>query len=244
MDSGYYAAAAALLARSQALDLAAHNLSNVNTAGYKAQRPVFQSLLQARGIAAQNTINAAINNYGVIGGSAIDPASGVWERTANELDLAIEGDGYFSIQTTAGIRYTRNGSLRLSSDATLVTGDGDAVLGSDGPIHLLRGTTTVSPDGTISVNGAVVSKLQIVEFAPGTTLTAEGDSRYSAPAGTARPATNSQLRQGVLEGSNVHPVAGAVDLVLLQRHAEMLQRALSIFHTEFNRTAAEELPRA
>ncbi len=243
MDSGYYAAAAALLAQSQALDLAAHNLSNVNTPGYKAQRPVFQSLLQARGMAVQNPINSAINSYGVVGGSSLNLASGVWERTANDFDLAIEGDGYFAVQGKAGVRHTRNGNFRLSGDGTLVTADGDAVLGPGGPIHLMPGTTTVSTDGTISVDGAVVTKLQLVEFPQGTMLTAEGATRYIAPAGTARAATNSQVRQGVLEGSNVNPVASAVDLVVVQRQAEMLQRALTIFHTEFNRTAAEDLPR-
>ncbi len=243
MDSGYYAAAAALLAQSQALDLAAHNLSNVNTPGYKAQRPLFQSLLQARGIAAQNPVNSAINNYGVIGGSALNLASGVWERTANDLDLAIEGDGYFTIQDKAGVRHTRNGNFRLAADGTLVTGDGDPVLGPGGPIHLLPGTTTVSTDGTISVDGAVMSKLQLVEFPAGTTLTAEGATRYIAPAGAAHAASNSQVRQGVLENSNVNAVASAVELVVVQRQAEMLQRALTIFHTEFNRTAAEDLPR-
>ncbi|MCH8267760.1 MAG: flagellar biosynthesis protein FlgG, partial [Acidobacteria bacterium] len=71
----------------------------------------------------------------------------------------------------------------------------------------------------------------------------EGNSTYVAPAGAAQQAVDSSVRQGVLEASNINPVLGTVSMMALQRHTEMLQRALSIFHTEFNRTAAVDLPR-
>lgn len=243
MNSGYYAAFAGLLARTQALDLAANNLANANTAGYKAQRGFYQSLLANMGGGSLSGLNRAINNFGVLGGGVVDARPGNMEPTGNPLDVAIEGAGFFAVQTPAGVRYTRNGSLQLSTSGQLQTSEGFSVLGDQGPITLPSGQVSLSSDGTFSVKGAVAGKLRLVEFAPGTELVPEGNSLFAVPAGAERPAASSQVRQGALESSNISPVTGAVNLVILQRHMEMLQRALSIFHTEFNRTAAEELPR-
>jgi flagellar basal-body rod protein FlgF/flagellar basal-body rod protein FlgG len=102
---------------------------------------------------------------------------------------------------------------------------------------------TVSADGTISVKGAVAGKIKLVEFPPGTAMESVGKTYYSAPKNTGTPAKQSTMVQGSLESSNVNPVAGAVELVAVQRYAEMMQRALSMFHTEFNRIATEDLPK-
>ena len=88
-----------------------------------------------------------------------------------------------------------------------------------------------------------MARLRLAEFPPGTRLIPEGNSYFSAPAGAGLEVALSRVRQGALENSNVNPAAGAVALMVLQRHVETLQRALTIFHTEFNRTAAEDLPR-
>ena len=102
---------------------------------------------------------------------------------------------------------------------------------------------TVSPDGTLSVNGAVAGKIKLVEFPPGTALESIGKTYYGAPAKSDAPAKQSTLVQGSLESSNVNSVESAVELVAVQRYAEMMQRALSMFHSEFNRIATDELPR-
>ena len=101
---------------------------------------------------------------------------------------------------------------------------------------------TVSPDGTISVNGAVAGKIKLVEFPPGTDWKVSAKLITVPRRRAAPPAKQSTIAQGSLESSNVNPVAGAVELVAVQRYAEMMQRALSMFHTEFNRIATEELP--
>lgn len=243
MNSGLYAACAALIARTQSLDVAANNLANVNTAGYKSQQPVFRSILAQRASGRTSALNGAVNDFAVLGGSRIDSAQGSFERTANDFDCAIDGPGFFAVQTKAGIRYTRDGRFQLSSQGLLVTAAGDAVLGEQGPIRLPNGTLSVSGDGTVSVDGALAGKLKVVEFAPDTLLSAEGKTYYTAPAGAQLAARNSTVKQGAIEASNVNPVSSAVDLVLLQRHAELLQRALTMFHSDFNRIAAEDLPR-
>lgn len=243
MDSGYYAALAGLQARTQALELLAHNLANLNTKGYRAQREFYRSLTASLDGAPLDPLNRAINNFGVLGGAMIDLRPGNLEPTGNPLDLAIEGSGFFAVETPAGIRYTRNGSFRVSASQRLVAAGDHPVLGEQGPIEIPSGAVSISPDGTLSVGGAVIGRLRMVEFAPGAELTPEGDSFYAAPAGAERPAASSAVRQGAVESSNFNPVAGTVGLVVLQRHAEMLQRTLAIFHGEFNRMAAEELPR-
>jgi flagellar basal-body rod protein FlgF len=110
-------------------------------------------------------------------------------------------------------------------------------------INVPGGALAVSDDGTISVDGTVIAKLRLAEFSPGTVLSAVGNSLYSAPAGTALPAASSSIRQGMLEASNVSSVESVVQLITIQRNAEMMQRALSLFDSQFNQTAAQDLPR-
>jgi flagellar basal-body rod protein FlgF len=89
----------------------------------------------------------------------------------------------------------------------------------------------------------VVEQLRLAEFAANTSLKALGNALYAAPTGSALVPASSSIRQGMLENSNVSPVEGAVQLITLQRNAEMMQRALSIFDSEFNQTAVTELPK-
>jgi flagellar basal body rod protein FlgG len=116
-------------------------------------------------------------------------------------------------------------------------------MGDKGVIPMLPGPVSISADGTISSNGAVTGKLKVVEFPAGTNLTSAGTSYYSAPANTAVAATSSAVRQGTLEGSNVNPITSMVELVTAQRSAEMMQRALSMFNSEIDKTATQDLPK-
>jgi flagellar basal-body rod protein FlgF len=243
MDSGYYAACAGLAAQTQALELVANNLANLGTAGYRAEQATFRSLVAGSGTVQSNPLNAAVNDFGVLSGSRVDLSAGSLAATGNPLDLGIAGSGFFIVQTAQGTVYTRNGGFHTTPTGALVTAEGDAVLGEQGPITLPNGAVAVSSDGTISVDGAVVETLRIAEFAPNTSLTALGNALYSAPAGSALPPASSSVRQGMLENSNVSPVEGAVQLITIQRNAEMMQRALTVFDSQFDQTAAQDLPR-
>lgn len=242
MESGYYAACAGLIARTDALEVAANNLANINSTGYKAQREYFKSLVQDQN-ATGNPLNRAVNDFNVLGGARVDLAPGNIERTANDTDLAIEGKGFFQVKTANGIRYTRDGNFKLSADRQLQNQNGDPVLSTDKqPIQIPAGNVAISNDGTISVDSNVIAKISLVEINGGT-LAPEGAANFALQGGTVTPDTNSSVRQGMLEGSNLSAVAASVGLIGLQRHADMLFRTLNIFHTEFNKTAAEELPR-
>ena len=247
MDSGFYVAYAGFAARMQALDVVAGNLANASTAGYKSESPFYRALSAAQGDEVLSPLNLAVNQFGLLGGSRVETRSGSLQPTANPTDLAIEGDGYFTLQTAAGIRYTRNGSFRLNAARQLTTQDGETVLVEQGtrlvPLTVPTGSLAVSPDGTVSVDGALLAKLHIVQFAPGTEFEPEGNSKYIAPAGSEKPATGENVRQGMLESSNINAVAGAVDLIVMQRQADMMSRALSILNAEFNRPATQDIPR-
>jgi flagellar basal-body rod protein FlgF len=243
MDSGYYAACAGFAAQTQALELVAHNLANLGTTGYRGQQATFRSLVAGGGAVSWNPVNAAINNFGLLGGSRLDLASGSLAATGNPLDMSVAGAGFFVIQTGRGIAYTRDGGFHLTPAGQLVTAEGDTVLGQQGPIMLPNGTMSVSSDGTISVDGIVVDQLRLAEFSPSTSLEALGNSLYTAPAGSALAAASSLVKQGMLEQSNVSAVESVVQLITIQRSADMMQRALTIFDSQFNQTAVEDLPK-
>jgi len=242
MDSGLYAACAGLVARTQALDLAANNLANVNTTGYKAQLPTFQSVLaNATSSVASSPIARAVNDYGVLGDSRTNPLQGTLDHTGSDLDFALQGDGWFAVQSGNKRLYTRNGNFHVDRNGRLVTADGMQVLGTQGPITVPPGKLFVSGNGTISVDGALAGQLQLVGFAAGSSLTPAGSSYFSAPSGSEASST-ARVEQGSLENSNVSPILAAVDLVSLQRHADLLQQALTAIHSNFNRIAAQNLP--
>jgi flagellar basal-body rod protein FlgF len=230
MDSGFYAACTALMARSQTLDQVANNLANVSTPGYRAQHDSFRSMFATSSGAPLSGLNLAVNDYSVLGGNQLDLSQGSLEKTGNDTDLAIEGKGFFAVQTAGGQLFTRDGNFHVSPKGELVTSAGDTVLGTDNrPIPIVGAPISVGPDGTISVNGALAGQLKIVD--------------YSAPDKTAVPDTESSVQQGMLESSNVNPVASSVELITVQRYAELMQRALTMFHTEMNQVATQDLPR-
>ncbi len=242
MDSGMYAACTALMARTDALDTVAANLANASTTGYRSEGNVFSSVLAGK-TASLSPLNEAINDYGILGGTRLNMTQGSLERTGNELDLAIDGPGFFVVQNATGTFYTRAGNFQVSAHNQLITSHGDAVIGEQGVIPIVGGAMSISSDGTISVNGAVAGKLKVVEFPPGTQLQGIGNAYYSAPRGAAVVAQTSTVRQGMLENSNVDPVASVVELISIQRSAEMMQKALAMFNQDIDKTAAQDLPR-
>jgi flagellar hook-basal body protein len=147
LGSGYYAACAGLRAQTQALELIASNVANISTTGYRGQQPMFHSLLASAGHQLTDPLNHAINDFGVLEGSRTDLSTGNLERTGNSLDLAIEGKGFFAVQTQT--LHTRNDSFQVSSKGQLITAAGDLVLGEDGrPIAMPSADISINLDGT------------------------------------------------------------------------------------------------
>jgi flagellar basal-body rod protein FlgF len=244
MDSGYYAAMTGLVARTQALDTAAGNLANAQTPGYRAEREFFRSVLLGPD-APDSQLGETVNNFGLLGGDRLSMAQGALQQTGNPLDLAIEGQGFFLVQAPNGPRYTRDGSFHRSQSGQLVTEAGEPVLSATGqPILLPPGDVSVGADGAISVAGGVVAQVGVFTFPADADLTPEGANRYVAPQG-ANPSLSkdASVHQGAVEAANQDVIQGSLDLIVMQRQAEMMQRALTVFHTDFNKFATEDLPR-
>jgi flagellar basal-body rod protein FlgF len=160
--------------------------------------------------------------------SWIDLSPGALEHTGNPLDVAIDGKGYLAVQTPRGPRYTRNGSLAINATGTLVTSEGDQVLGTGGPITLQN----TDHDVTISANGIVTvregagttsaprGQLQIVSFDRPQQLQKDGGSTFMAPAGVNPGPTPQGTRvvQGALEKSNVRPILEMARMIEITRN--------------------------
>jgi flagellar basal-body rod protein FlgF len=244
-----YAAYTGLLARTQALDTAANNLANTGTVGFRAQRDYFRSVLTGLGDGvAPSQVGNAVNDFGVLGGSLIDQGEGAVTATGNPLDLALDGQGFFAIQTQAGTQYTRDGSFTRSPTGQLQTQQGEAVLDVAGqPITVPSGAVSVGPDGSVSVTtdvgSAIVGQVGVFGFPQGAAMVAEGTNRFTPPTGVQAALVATPIQDGSLEGANVDAVHGTMQLILVQRQAEMMQKALSTFNNDFDKTAAEELGR-
>ena len=242
MDSGYYAAFSGLLARTEALDSAASNLANANTSGFRAEREYFRNAIVGPD-ALNSQVNRMVNNFGVLGGNRLDLGQGALTHTGNPLDLAIEGAGFFATQTRQGIRYTRDGSFRRAIDGTLITAAGEPVLDAQNkPIRIPTGDITVGMDGAVSVANAVAGRVALFNF-PASVLVPEGTNRYTTAAGAKPTLTTAAIHQGALESSNQDVIQGTLQLILVQRQAEMMQKALTVFHSDFDKTASEDLPK-
>ena len=244
MDSGLYAACTALVARTDALDTIANNLANASTGGFRARHASFSSVLAGTGHQVGSELNRIANDFGVLGDSHLDLSQGSLVKTGNDLDLGIDGPAFLSVQTASGPAFSRNGALKISPQGQLVTSAGDAVIGDKGVINLpANAKVGVSSDGTLSVNGAIAGKLKLVEFAPDAKIDSLGDTYYTVPQGSTVVATHSEVRQGMLESSNVNPIASVVELINAQRSAETMRHALTMFDSDINKTAVQDLPR-
>ena len=244
MNSGLYGACAGLMARTQALDTIAANVANSSSAGFRGEENVFGTVLAEAGRHGRmSALNKATNSFSQIGDTQIDTTQGVITRTGNDLDLAIEGPGYFKVESATGTAYTRDGHFHSDANGRLVTDTGEPVLGDGGEIRLPKGKVSISANGTISCDGVIAGKFAVVTFAPGTKLMNQGGSQYGAPAGSEIPASQASLQQGALEGSNVSPMEGVVQLITAQRATESMRHALTLIDGEMDRSAVQDLAR-
>jgi flagellar basal-body rod protein FlgF len=238
MAGGIYVALSGMRTRSEQLDRLAADIANAATAGYKAERA--GSAAVPRPFAA--VLESAVDSAPLPG--KIDFRPGVVASTGRDLDVAIDGPGFFAVQTPAGTRYTRNGHFERRADGTLVTADGMTVVGDGGPIKLGTGAVEVLSDGTVTVEGAAAGKLQVVNFATYEGLEREEAGRFRAPAGAATtPVGTGLVRGGALEQANVSVVDRMASLSEVTRGFEALQRGLSLMANDIDARAINELGR-
>jgi len=221
------------------LDRLAEDIANANTTGYKAERTARE---QVNRPTFDDSLQTAIDV--VQGGRRMDMATGSITPTGRDLDVAIEGPGFFTVQTPSGMRYTRDGHFTRGADGTLAVGDGNAVLAQgDNTIRVGTGKVSIDQDGTVHNNGAVVGKLQITEFEDPGRLERAGGAMLAAGTQTPVEADQVDLRPGALEQSNVSVVVRIAELTDVARGFDALQRAISIQMNDIDGKAIEHLGR-
>ncbi len=239
MAGGIYTALSGMQARLDQLDRLASDIANVGTAGYKAERT---STIAAERPSFQNALESAIDV--ATGPGRLDFRSGAVVTTGRDLDLALEGRGFFVVATPQGERYTRNGQFDRRADGTLTTADGMAVQGVDGPITLAKGEITIEGDGTVRAGDTVAGRLRVVDIGDYSTLVREDAGRFRVPAGTALVAPpGTAVRGGALEQSNVSVADRMAQLIEVRRTFEALQRGLTMLANDIDQRAINEFGR-
>jgi flagellar basal-body rod protein FlgG len=238
MIRGLYAAAAAMAAQMTRWEVLANNLANSNTTGFKRDVVAFRSFAEmainriaTRRIGEEEgDERVPIGTLGV--GSIVDEVRTVLEegylvKTDNPLDLAIDGPGFFVIETPRGLRWTKNGSFALNDRGELITKEGFYVLGDTGRISIAgTGAVTVTPEGDIFVGANRVGRLRVEAPAQGAWPLKEGESAF-IPTATLQP-FRGQILQGYIEGSNVNPVRELVSMIEALRSYEAAQRLIQV----------------
>ena len=173
-------------------------------------------------------------------GVGLDLSQGPLQQTGNNLDLGLQGDGFFSIQTKDGVLYTRNGSFRLNENRVLVTQDGNPVLGDSGEIQIPEsaGRVTVSSDGQIHTDTATIGKLKIVAFDKPGLIRQAGNSAYAGDAAGPKDATACSVHQGSLEASNVDPMTEMVQMMANFRDYQASARSMHSIEDSANKLYA------
>lgn len=240
MAGGTYAALSGLRTRMEQLDRLASDIANAKTSGYKAERVTTNTAERPDfGVTLQAAIDVTP------GPGHLDFRPGSMEKTGRDLDFAIEGKGFFVVETAYGTRYTRNGNFVRAADGTLTTADGFPVQGASGPLQIIDlGPLSVADDGTVTAGAQTVGRLRVVDFGEYSSLQREELGRFRAPA-TLTPAdvTDSTVRAGLLEASNVSVVDRMVALTDVARSFEALQRGLTILMNDIDGRAITELGR-
>jgi flagellar basal-body rod protein FlgG len=215
-----------MMAQEERMNLTSNNMANVNTPGYKKDVPIFEGYL----------VKQSKTYFG----------QGPFKLTENDLDMALDGPGFFQIETPNGVRFSRNGVFNVNSEGQIVTPDGYALVGAgvvpEGTLKVI-----IEPEGRVQAVNAdleslVIGQIELVEFEDPNMLIKEGYDFYVPKSAefTPDPAAQTRIEQGYLEMSNVNPVNESVQLIEIYRIYEALQK---IVHTkqEMDQKATGEL---
>lgn len=221
MDSAGYVTLTRQSGLMREMQVVANNLANAATTGFRQEGMIFSEYVSSvRGAPSLSMGQGNVRNTSLEQG-ALTPTGGTF-------DFAIEGDGYFLIETPDGERLTRAGSFTPNGEGDLVTLDGYRVLDTGGaPVFIPPdvGSLAVSPDGTISADGALVGQIGLVTPTDPTSMVRQSGVMFQADAGF-EPVDNARIMQGFVEASNVDPIGQLARMIEVQRAYEMGQSFL------------------
>ncbi len=229
MSGAMYLAAAGALVQQLRLEMLANDVANVNTLGYKGERSVFRMPQEDREpILASVDQVQTLSPYAPPFETAIDFSQGALQQTGNPLDVAIDGDGFFSIETPDGQQYTRQGGFTVNSEGVLTTHDGYPVLGEGGEITITQGTVEIDSQGVIYVDGDEVGQLQIIDFEKRNQLMKVGNGRFvtTDPEAVQTRPENYTISQGFVETANVNPIRAMTEMIETSRIFDAYQKVI------------------
>jgi flagellar basal-body rod protein FlgG len=239
MNRGIYPILSGAIAQEQRLQVVANNVANAHTNGYKKDEPLFRSVLaDARRVAPTGR---STHHLFALGGThrplphafvhiqehKTSLAPGRLRETKNGLHAAIQGNGFFEVETPAGLRYTKNGLFHLDNQRRLVTVTGDPVMGPKGEIKLPPGEVKLSSDGSVMVDDRPVAALKVVEFAEEGRVRKAGDGYFIGEEPTVVKAPS--LAVGQLEESNVNSMEEMIKVISAMRNFEAAQKTIAAF---------------
>ncbi|MFA3919254.1 flagellar hook-basal body complex protein [Ruegeria hyattellae] len=221
MDTAGYAALSRQVGLRNEIRVVANNIANLATAGYRQEGIVFSEFVQdTGGHASVSMSRGQVRNTSF--------AQGVLTQTGGRFDFAIEGDGFFLLETPSGERLTRAGSFSANAQGDLVGAEGHRVLDPGGaPVFIPpdAATVSVSADGTISADGQLVGQIGVFAPLDRNDLVREGGVLFQSDGGF-EPADTATILQGFVEGSNVNAVGQMARMVEIQRAYELGQSFL------------------
>ncbi len=262
MLRGIYTGASGMIAQDARMDAIANNLANVDQTGYKKDLTLFKAfpdmlLRRINDDGLGITPAGSYDTMPIVGklGTGVEVNEvytqfdqGSLQRTENNFDLALEGQGFFTVMTERGERYTRNGAFTLNQDGVIVNHNGYPLMGENGPIRVQENNFTINERGEVIVNGAlssdprdvvsitgnnweepiVIDRLKLADFENIREIKKEGDSLYRETeySGPPLPPLNLKVVQGFLEKSNVSAIREMVDMIEVQRAYEANQKTV------------------
>ncbi len=211
------------------LSVIANNIANADTTGFKRESAIFTEYVKSAAEGAMTNDPRHSLSMGRLGAHVSHFESGELRRTGGSLDVAIDGEGFFLVETPQGERLSRAGHFMTDNEGTLINTSGLAILDdAGGRIQIPQDVNilAIGGDGTLSADGVELGKLGIVTAIP-QDLSREGDNLWSAANGYV-PVEYPQIIQGFLEDSNVEPVAEIARMIEVQRHYDAGQKLLEI----------------
>lgn len=239
MDNTKYIALSRQMGLWKQMDIVSNNMANMNTAGYKQDEAIFSSYIaETEGAKGFGKIPVFFTqDYGVFK----DFQEGAFQETGNQLDVALQGQGFFALETPQGEMYTRKGQFSLDAEGKIVTKDGDVVLSENGePFFIAPGEKeiNISESGEISTETGVIGRLKIVAFNNEQKLLKVGGTKFVNNGATATEVAVDQLnvKQGMVEKSNVEPIVEMSKMIKLQRNYEYVQQMIDEEHDRVSNT--------
>ena len=202
------------------MDVVANNIANINTTGFKSEQLLFEQYMMP--VAKDKDFSFPDQQLSFTDDwtTIHDMSGGPLAQTGNPLDVALEGKGFFVVNTPQGERWTRSGSFAINAAGTLVDLDGNPVMSEGGEVKFGGNETDImiGTDGSISSSAGAKGKLRVVEFADPQATEREGNNLYSG--GTPVAATETRVVQGAIEKSNVSGVGEMTEMIRVQRAYE------------------------